>query len=146
MSFSIELMMNTQPQNKINKDPSLIDTLTGVLKDNSSIINPNIIIERQSPTGFNYVHIASFNRYYFVNDIIVLRNNLIEINCKCDVLMSFKNEILNQRALIKRNANDWNLYINDNNFISYSNTKLITKKFPNSFSGSSYILATMNGT
>lgn len=146
MSFNIVLMMNKQPLNQIRKSPTTIATLTGTLKENSSIITPSITIERQDPTGFNYIHIPVFNRYYFVNDVFVIRTNLLEISCACDVLMSFQNEILNQTALIKRNANDWNLYINDNNFISYSNTKLITKKFPNSFSGSSYVLATMNGT
>lgn len=146
MSINIELMTNNRPANQITKTPETIATLTGTLKDETSIINPAVMIERSSPTGFNYAHIPAFNRYYFVDDIICLRTNILQINLRCDVLFSFKDEILRQRALVKRNAKDWNLYINDNNFISYSNTKLITKIFPHGFAGSTYVLATMNGT
>ena len=145
MSFNIVLMNNTDPTNKVTKSPSTVSTLTGTLKDSSSIIDPVILIQRDSPVGFNYCYIQTFNRYYFVNDIIIVKNGLLEIHCHVDVLMSFKTEILAQRALVSRNAKNWNLYINDNNFLSYSNTKLVTKKFTVGFGGSSYILATMNG-
>ena len=145
MSFNVVLMNNTDPTNKITKSPSTVSTLTGTLKDSSSIIDPVILIQRDSPVGFNYCYIQTFNRYYFVNDVIIVKNGLLEIHCHVDVLMSFKNEILAQRALVSRNAKNWNLYINDNNFLSYSNTKLVTKKFTTGFGGSSYILATMNG-
>ena len=145
MSMSIQLMYNNKPSIAVNKSPVTIAELSGTLKDPTSIIKPTITIEYASPTGFNYCYIPAFNRYYFIDDIVVKRTNLLEIYCRCDVLYSWKNDILNQEALVKRNAEYWNLYINDGNFISYSNTKLVTKEFPGQFNGSSYILATMNG-
>lgn len=56
----------------------------------------------------NYVYIPDFNRYYFIEDIVSIRNNLWRINMHVDVLMSYKNAILNTSAFISRNENIYN--------------------------------------
>ena len=61
----------------------------------------------------NYCYIELFNRYYYVNEIFVERNNLIRIELSCDVLMSFRNEIMKQTLLIDRNEYDYNLFLDD---------------------------------
>lgn len=47
-------------------------TLTGTLKEDCSVINPRIVIQRVmgdvAPQGFTYAYIQAFNRYYFVDD------------------------------------------------------------------------------
>lgn len=62
----------------------------------------------------NYMYIPTFNRYYFIDDIISVRNNLWRIVAHVDVLMSFKKEILNQTVLINRNEFDFDLFLIDN--------------------------------
>ena len=119
-------------------------TLLGTLKNSTSIINPIIIIEfdginsifvvdddnkmvvdddnnNVSETyrmynfvSFNYAYIKEFGRYYYIVDIISVRNNVWEIHMTCDVLMSFKNEILGLNSIIARNQADYDPMLVDN--------------------------------
>lgn len=141
MAIIIELYDCTSPPNYVNKVITLVDSLSGTLRKPTSVINPDIIIERERPTGFNYVHIPSFGRYYFVRGISSEGNNLVGISLHVDVLMTYAPEIREARAIIKRQENDFNLYLNDDKFAIYQNMKNKTLVFPNSFTGESYILA-----
>lgn len=61
----------------------------------------------------NYAYIPLFNRYYVINDIISIRNNIWRLNMSVDVLMSYKKEIRNLYAFVTRNEFDYNKYIKD---------------------------------
>lgn len=61
----------------------------------------------------NYGYIPEFNRYYFISDIISIRNNIWRLNMHVDVLMSYAKEIKKLKALIKRNEFDFNKLIVD---------------------------------
>ena len=91
---------------KINKTlPSAsgdVLTLSGYLKDGSSVLNP--IIEVKSTTsivGFNYAYIQSFSRYYFVS-IDSVSNTLWTLKLKVDVLNTYKSTIVTTEMLIDR--------------------------------------------
>ena len=78
-------------------------TLTGTLKNNTSIINPTIRVEVNSDiVNCNYAYIPEFSRYYFIRDIVNVSNNLWEISMHCDVLSSFWNEIKTNSAILNR--------------------------------------------
>ena len=139
--MTINLYMNSTPPNFVNKAPTLVGIIDGVLRAPTSIIDPTIIIERESPTGFNYIQIPSFNRYYYVNGIVSQNNNLVAISCHVDVLMSYANQIPDFDAVIRRNENKFNLYLDDGIFKAYQNTKHKIIKFPYGFTQYSYVLA-----
>ena len=142
MSFSINLYQNLSPDNKIGKELTEIKTVQGTMRDEVSILNPVITIEEDDAlNACNYFFISEFGRYYFITDIRKPRSGLLEISGKCDVLESHKGEILANTAVIERQENLWNLYIDDGTFRSYNNPIVITKAFPSGFSGMSYILA-----
>lgn len=143
MSFEIILQKNNSENININKDISNILTLSGTLKNQTSIINPSIIIEADltNIASCNYLTIPSFNRSYFITNIESLRNNLVEISAHVDVISSFKNEILANTAIVKRQENNWNLYIDDGIFKSYQNPIVITKAFPSGFTTQEFVLA-----
>ena len=48
-------------------------------------------------------------------------------------------------AIIKRNANSWNLYIEDGLFKTYANPHIFTKEFPSGFKDPSYVLFVAGG-
>lgn len=77
--------------------------LTGVLRDQSKIVSPEILIQ-ESPLGYNYVYIPEFNRYYFINEITAYRNQAWIISLKVDVLMSFRTDILAMSGLVSQLA------------------------------------------
>ena len=61
--------------------------------------------------------------------------------CHVDALTSFANDIKANTAIIKRNENKWNLYLNDGTFKIYQNPDVLTKEFPSGFNAQEFILA-----
>lgn len=82
-------------------------TLTGVLKDPCSIMNPVIDIQnipvQNAPSVMTYAYIPSFERYYFVKDW-VWNDGLWTVYLNVDTLASYKNHIGDTFAYIERCA------------------------------------------
>lgn len=141
MAFDIKLMNNQEELNKISKSPATVMTLTGTLREETDIVNPQINIEYNGTlTNVNYMYIAEFHRYYFITKIESIRTGLWRIYAHCDVLKTYAEGILGCDCVVARNENDYNLYLNDAYFKVYSNPRLQVANFPNKFSGESYVL------
>lgn len=143
MSFNILLQRNTSELNKLDKTLTTITTLTGTLKTETSIIDPVIIVEGALANlkTCNYCTISEFGRSYFVNNIKSIRNNLIELTCHVDVVSTYKSQIRSQFAIVRKQENNWNLYLNDGSFKCYQNPIVLTKKFSNGFTTPSFVMA-----
>ena len=143
MSFNIVLQRNNSEMNSVSKSVDNLFTVSGVLKEDTSIIDPVIKIEcdLSAVTGCNYLSIPAFGRSYFVNNIRSIRNRLVEFSCHVDVLSSFSSEIRGNTAIIKRQENAWNLYLNDGSFKVYQNPNVLTKAFPSGFTTQEFVLA-----
>lgn len=139
MSFTIELYKNNSDDIVVDKKLSLITTLIGDLKTDTSIIDPIITIEAtmEDVSNLNYIKIADFKRSYFVIGIKSLRTNIWEISCHVDVITSFASEIRANKAIISRQENNWNLFLNDDSIRCYQNPHIITKEFPKGFTTTS---------
>lgn len=110
---------NTAEPNRVNKTDYLTEQLrvSGNLRDISDVINPSITFECTDDKILksNYIYIPAFNRYYFINSITSVRTNLWHVNLHCDVLYSFRNDVLQIKAIIDRQENNFNRYLIDNN-------------------------------
>ena len=74
-------------------------TLTQVyLKEGTSIEQPVFIITSDDFT-YNYARFA--HMYYYIDDIVSLKNNLIELHCSKDVLATYKDAITGSSAYVK---------------------------------------------
>lgn len=142
MSFNIVFMYNNEPMNKIGKTPIEKFTLTGTLRDESSIVDPVILIEKDSPIEANYAYIAEFNRYYYIKDITAVRTGLWRITMHTDVLKTFSEGILNSPCIVAKSSTRFNLYLNDSDYKCLQDDIVMTKTFPNGFdiSGSYYVI------
>lgn len=132
MSFTIKLCHNSSPAEKIGKQLDAGTELTGAsLKDETSILKPVVRIRSTDSgiTTYNYMYISEFGRYYFIDDIVSINNGLWEISGHVDVLETYKNNILAQSAVIRRQQNKYNLYLNDPDFMTYNYDMIQTKKF-----------------
>lgn len=98
--MDIVLSVNNSEKNKIGKTLTDTTTFSGTLREETSILNPVVVIEGDDLTGFNYAYISAFSRYYFITDITSVRNNLWRVSLKVDVLESFGTQIKNQYAVI----------------------------------------------
>ena len=143
MAFNIVLQRNNSEQNKLTKEITDIITVSGELKTETSIIDPVIMIECDlaSVTGCNYMSIPAFGRSYFVNNIRSIRSGLVEFSCHVDVLSSFASEIRGNTAIVRKQENNWNLYLNDGSFKVYQNPNVLTKAFPSGFTTQEFVLA-----
>lgn len=144
--FDIIAYKNASATNVVNKKIEEIVTMRGTLRKACSIIDPVIIVQLDGNevwrNGFNYIYIDAFKRYYFVTNIINVAGgfesttqtnpiNLWEIHCHVDVLMSYKEQLLTQKAVVARQETQYNLMLDDGFFMSYQNPKIQTKLFSN---------------
>ena len=99
--MNITFYNNTSEKNVLNKTLSNPLVLAGTLRESTSVIRPTIVIESSIPfVGYNYCYIPDFARFYFVIDVSSVRENIWSVTLRVDVLMSFKNDILNTPAII----------------------------------------------
>lgn len=105
MSFSITLYRNSAEPNRVDKRNYLteVQTISGVLREETSILAPIITLELSSRPNANYCYIPQFGRYYYITDIVSIRNNLWSISLYVDVLMSNREAILNCKGFVERN-------------------------------------------
>lgn len=143
MAFNILLQVSSSEKNKLDKDVTTLATVTGVLKSETSIINPVITIEGDVSqfATCNYMEIPVFGRKYFVTNIRSIRNGLFEISARVDVLSTYATQIRQNTAIIHRQENRWNLYLNDGTFRIYQNPMVLTREFPNGFTTQEFVLA-----
>lgn len=108
----ITFMKLTSERNTIGKKWVDAVTVEGKLIFDQSYTQPSILVE-QNVIGYNYAYIGLFGRFYFVNDVIIRKNDLVEVALKSDPLQSFKDEIRDCYAAVERQKSDGNAFIND---------------------------------
>lgn len=126
-------------KNKVDKlganDLTLIKEIDGNFRAEIDILNPTIAIDTIGLDAsskyallhlVNYIYVSDIGRYYFVNNIRILRTNIIEYTCHVDVLNTYKQYINDMTAKISRteDASQYNLYLDDpratfNDYASY---------------------------
>ena len=113
------------------------------LKQGFDIINPDIVLNGDY-RGFNYAHIPSLNRFYFINNVEQLNLRLVKLNMICDVLETYKADILNSNARFKRNIKTGDF---ENISIDYSNKTTSVKHVSNGapLQGETMIIAVLGG-
>jgi hypothetical protein len=129
----------------IGKSLQTIATVQGTWKENTDILEPRIILDNRSMEGINYCYIPEFGRYYYIDDHAKLTGGMIEIMCAVDVLESWKPYIKQLPAIVARQENQWNLYLNDEMFKAYQNPNIQTKTFPNGFTTQEFVLVVAGG-
>lgn len=98
--MQVEFYHTADNANTINKTLQPIKTLNIIFRQAVNETTPFIIMNKDNLTGSNYVHIPNFNRYYFISNIENYTANLLRINLVTDLLMTYKDEILNSPVLI----------------------------------------------
>lgn len=144
MSFDVKLQKNLSEVNRVTKSITDLLMVNGTLRGESSIINPEILVEADVSDLIecNYATIPSLGRSYFVGEIVSVRQGLARISCHVDVLSSFAAQIKNNYAIINRQERMgvYNLYLNDGSLRTYQNPIVQTKEFPNGFTTEDLVL------
>lgn len=137
----IKLSLTKSDRRDMTKIVQNETSLEGTLRNETSVINPDILIEIENPTSFNYMYIPEFHRYYFINDMEHVRNDLWRIKGHVDVLQTYANEIFASNAIIDKSAdNQENKYIGDDTWVPTVKTKTDILSFPSGLSESGTFL------
>ena len=103
--MDFKLWKNAGPDNAINKSLSGGRTINIFLKKDVDVSSPEIILKTVSGIdfgAFNYAEIPAIGRKYFIRSIDRLNNDVFRFNLECDVIETYKDEILNSNCLYKR--------------------------------------------
>lgn len=145
--MNVKLYINESNNNVLNKKITLISEDNILLKDNVDVYKPIIKIKKPLLNNCNYVYIVDFKRYYYITNKKSINTDVMELSLKCDVLMSFKNDILNSKGLIIKSENLINNYINSDIYVNDVREKTRVINFENGFNDApEFILITAGAT
>lgn len=148
MAFTISLFKTASENNRVVKVLTDEKQLSGELRNQTSVLNPTIRIESaDNISTYNYAYISEFGRYYYITDIVSVRTNLWVVSLRCDVLMSYKDEIQSMNVILN-NTQETGLsnYLPSPNWVNLVKTKTDIKVFPSGLSEQGeFILITAGG-
>ena len=144
--MQIKLYKNLSEVNTIGKTLTEESVRTGTLKDGGSVLSPSVVLTGENLSGFNYAYIPQFSRYYFIKEITSVKSGLWEISMRVDVLETYQSQIKAQKAVVERQEQNYNLYLNDPEWKVYTNKQVLTRDFPSGFLDSgNYFLTVVGG-
>ena len=131
---------------------SHLQNIQCTLKDACSVQKPTIIIRDTHNVhhNLNYFYISEFDRWYYVTDITLIRDDLYQISGRTDVLTTAFKRVDDEnhsrlgkcQGIVYRSQSDscYNLYLDDGYFKVQNRPKIQTKPFSNSFNNHSFVM------
>lgn len=118
---------------KIDKTLTLVKTYSNAdIVGNMDIQSPIISLQLDSFTdviNFNYIYIPELRRYYYVDNSTIREDGFVQLQCKVDVLKSFKTDILASTQYVERQEHKCSYQVPDNGYTIKSNRNLTIKNF-----------------
>lgn len=109
----MKLYTTKTPNNAIGKVLENETEYNIKFKSKADRTKPVVVLMSETMIDFNYAYIPDFNRYYFVESIEVTPNKIYNISLRCDVLESFKNDILKSSGFVNQQTNPNKYYNSD---------------------------------
>ena len=148
-TFTLKLYTNSSEYDHVTKTITQIGSdLSCIARGECSLLYPEIEVELSSiPATANYMYIEDFARYYYIDEIVVVRTGLYRIRGTVDPLMSFATQIKACSGIVNRAESEaaCNTYLDDGAFRTYANPEIRTLEFPSGFNTWEYLLAIAGG-
>ena len=127
----LNIYLTMSDRNALDKTLEQKIELTGTFREPTNVIDPVIEIQgnASSIAARNYFELPAFGRKYFITDIVASGYGRVIIKGHVDVLSTYAEQIRQLKAVIARQENRYNLYIDDNLFKIDSRTVIQTKDF-----------------
>lgn len=147
MAFTISLFKTASENNRVVKTLTDEKQLSGELRNQTSVLNPSIRIESaDNISTYNYAYISEFGRYYYITDIVSVRTNCWTVSLRCDVLMSYSDQIRAINGVVVRQESNPNKLLVDRLERLQSNKEIDILYYPDAFSKNlQFILVTAGG-
>lgn len=142
----IEFYTNLSDPDTLNKNITKLFDLTGTLRDECDVENPVIMIEHIGMVSANYCYIPDFERYYYIENQTIVRNNIVRLTLKVDVLYTYRTQINALNVIINNSTNNNDNYLSSELWVAKVKTSTDVLNFPNGFNDSGeFILITAGG-
>lgn len=132
-------------KNRLNKDLSTSENVVisnCAFNTEYNVVNPRVkIAGALDMTEYNYCF--ANNRYYFVDSVEIHRNGFYILKLSLDVLMTYKDVILNQYGTVRQSKTA--LYLNGTNIPVSAHTEIKTYEFENNFNENGVYVMLSNG-
>ena len=143
--MEVKFFYNQSDARAINKRLIAGSEFSGQARDSCDVMNPVILFDNQGVLRYNYAYIEEFQRYYSVVNKTCFREGLWEIEFAVDVLMSFRNDIINLNVVVDKQSMQeiGNEYIDDGSLVAENVMFQTVYNFSNGFNDTAeYILIT----
>lgn len=146
MAFNVTFYNFSKRENATYRPSGSGATYPCVLKETSSIANPEIILEMgtSDAPGWNYAYIAEFDRYYYVSDWTWIQNRLWSASLSTDLLATYKDEIGASELYVLRSSAASDGAIIDDYYPAKVNSVFnpitVTSPFTNNVQNGSFII------
>lgn len=128
--MQITIYSGFSKENNSTKQPSGGIAVNCVLKEDTSIINPVFILQGAN-LSTNYVKWN--DRYYFVDDVVSIRNDAVELHCHVDAMASWKSAIGSSSQYVTRAASAYNDKIIDGKYPALAGAEVDITTLPGDF-------------
>ena len=158
MSYNVTLYEVSCDRRKIDKTKSwaVRATVPCNIKEPCSVTEPIITISASRiPTAFskiNYAWVPDLNRYYFIDKIEMLTHDQIQLSMTVDVLMSYKDYLMNNNFEVARSEDINSRYFVDSEQLILCKRKITDGRgtlqfgmFPEDSTGNKYVLTVAGG-
>lgn len=88
--------------NVINKLVYDVVDINISLKRTTDIVNPTLFLSGVGLDKYNYCEIVELGRKYFIRQVSHVNNSVVRLECECDYLETYKVDILNSSAKLRR--------------------------------------------
>lgn len=102
--MEVRFFYNRSDSRVINKNIIAGETFEGQARDECNVMAPIIMFEKNNVLRYNYAYIPEFQRYYAVVSRNAYREGLWEVQFEVDVLMSFRNDIVNLNVVVDKQS------------------------------------------
>lgn len=86
--------------NVINKNLIQLRTVNIILREMVDEKRPSLLLHDDTVADSNYCYLPDFKRYYFIEQVNRYNSHLVKVFLACDLLMTYKDELLKQNVLI----------------------------------------------
>ena len=144
--MTVDFFINKSDNRYVNKTLESVITLNNVyLKSDENKETMTLELDYNTTVlTANYCFIRELSHYYYISEPTFGKQRIF-LPIKTDLLMTFKNDILNLDCIIARQENEYNAYLNDDRFPVLNKQKVNTLAFPHGFSNTDNIIMVVNG-
>lgn len=141
--MQITIFSGFSKEHNSTKQPTGGTVVNCYLKDDTSLIRPVFVLDSGN-FSVNYVQWG--NRYYFVDDVVSIRNSTVELHCSVDALASWKTQIGSSSQYVVRSSSAYDEYIVDSMYPADVRTSIQTVEIDLGLdtANTSYVLGVVN--